>query len=84
MQVPKDIFVYVGISVHKQYSRLDTIFKYIVCFGPPGEYPSLSPKHRLSISGEVVGVRHFFEDMFLAYSHIDSIGTCIPYEKVKL
>ena len=28
----------VGISVHKQYSLLDTIFSYRFDFGPPGKY----------------------------------------------
>ena len=31
------------------YSRLDTIFNYIIYFGPSGKYVYLSPKHRLSI-----------------------------------
>ena len=41
-----------GISVHKQSSLLDTIFKYMFYVGPPGKYLSLSVKIRLSIYGE--------------------------------
>ena len=40
---------YVGISVQKQYSLLDTIFKYMFYFGPPGKYLYLSPQIPLSL-----------------------------------
>ena len=36
MRFWKKFDVYVGISVHEQYSQLDTIFSVIFDFGPPG------------------------------------------------
>ena len=43
--------MYVGIVVHKQYSRLDTIFNNIFHFGPPGQYLQTSRETRLSVAG---------------------------------
>ena len=61
--------LYVGVSVHKQYSLLDTLFNYMFYFGPPGTYLYLSPQPPLPIGQRsrptVVGFLDLFIDIFL-------------------
>ena len=63
-----------GISVHEQCSLLDTIFNYILYFGPPGKYLYLSTKDRLSVGqwsrSQIVEFLYFFTGIFLKVQNI--------------
>ena len=61
-----DFDFYVGVSVHKQYSQLDTIFNYMFHFGPPGKYLQKSLKNRPPVGRRrVVGLGDLSIDILL-------------------